>query len=155
VTTPDLPSGLAGLPLDHVAIAVEDLDAASRSWTLLGAVPAGEDERVDAQGVLVRTLRLGATLLELLEPIDQASPVGRFLARRGAGLHHLALRVHDVEATLRGLLDEGAVAIDAAPRPGRAGTRVAFLHPRWTGGVLVELVEHVCAGAADDAGRGW
>lgn len=149
MTRTDLPPGLAGLPLDHVAIAVEDLDAATRSWTLLGAVAAGEDERVEGQGVLVRTLRLGGTLLELLEPLDEASPVARFMERRGAGLHHVALRVHDVEATLYGLLAEGALAIDAAPRPGRAGTRVVFLHPRWTGGVLVELVEHTCATAGD------
>jgi methylmalonyl-CoA/ethylmalonyl-CoA epimerase len=133
--------GLEHLALDHVALAVRDLDEAARPWSLLGLAPLGADEVLADQGVRVRTLALPGALLELLAPLDDTGPVARFLARRGPGLHHLALRVADLDAELARLRTLGAPVIDDAPRPGRAGSRVAFLHPRWTGGTLVELVE--------------
>jgi methylmalonyl-CoA/ethylmalonyl-CoA epimerase len=141
---PRLPEALVGLPIDHVAIAVPDLDAAG-AWSALGLPRSGDDEDVPGQGVRVRALRAGEGLIELVAPTTPTSPVARFLATRGPGLHHVALRVPDVEEAVARLLAAGAAFVDPTPRPGRAGTRVVFLHPRWTGGTLVELVEHAHA----------
>ncbi len=137
-----LPDKLSGLPLDHVGIAVSDLEAASAPYRLLGLVQVGEDEVVVSQHVRVRALQVGASLLELLEPTAPGSPIATFLAKRGSGLHHVALRVDDVTAEVARLSAAGARFVNLEPRPGRAGTRVVFLHPKWTGGTLVELVEH-------------
>jgi methylmalonyl-CoA/ethylmalonyl-CoA epimerase len=131
-----------GLPLDHLGIAVHNLSESSKPYELLGLVPDGNDEEIAAQGVRVRALRCGESLVELLEPTTPESPIQRFLDRRGPGLHHLALRVKQLETEMTQLLAEGAQFIDTEPHPGRHGTRVVFLHPKWTGGVLVELVEH-------------
>ncbi len=133
-----------GLPLDHLGIAVCDLEAGSRPYELMGLVPDGDDEELPAQGVRVRALRGGASLVELLEPTTPESPVQKFLDKRGSGLHHLALRVTGLEREIERLLAQGARFVSAQPKPspGRHGTRVVFLHPQWTGGVLVELVEH-------------
>lgn len=144
--TPDKVSGASGtlgLPLDHIGIAVYDLEAGSRPYELLGLVP-DDDEELAAQGVRVRALRGGESLVELLEPTRPESPVQKFLDKRGPGLHHLALRVAGLEDEITRLLAQGArfVSAEPAPSPGRHGTRVVFLHPGWTGGVLVELVEH-------------
>ncbi len=136
-----LPRALRGLVLDHVAVAVADLDTGSRPWALLGLERHGADERIVDQGAVVRVYQLGETLLELLAPLGEGTPVARYLARRGPGLHHLALRVDDLAAELARLEALGAVLIDTVPRAGRAGTKVAFVHPGWTGGTLVELVE--------------
>jgi len=129
-----------GLPIDHLGVAVHDLDAAVAPWALLGLPPV-EDEEVPEQGVRVRLLRAGDAWIELLAPTRDDAPVGRFLAKRGEGLHHVALRVDDVEVELARLVGAGARAIDARPRRGRAGSRVAFLHPGWAHGVLIELVQ--------------
>ena len=137
-----LPDKLSGLPLDHVGIAVSDLEAASAPYRLLGLVQVGEDEVIVSQHVRVRALRVGASLLELLEPTAPEGPIATFLAKRGPGLHHVALRVDDVTAEVARLSAAGARFVNPEPRPGRAGTRVVFLHPKWTGGTLVELVEH-------------
>ena len=90
----------------------------------------------------VRAFVVGGSLIELLSPTRPDSPVATFLTRRGAGLHHLALRVDDLEAEMRRLRAAGAVFLNDEPRAGRAGTRVAFLHPKWGAGTLIELVEH-------------
>lgn len=137
---PHLPSDPRGRPLHHVGIAVHRLDEASEPWTALGLV-ARDDERLPHQGVIVRWLAAGPVAVELLAPLGEGGPVARFLARRGAGLHHVALKVDDLAAELARLERSGAELIDRAPRPGHGGTRVAFLHPTWSGGVLVELVE--------------
>lgn len=129
-----------GLPIDHVGVAVADLDAGADAWTLLG-LPVVEDEELPDQGVRVRLLRAGDGWIELVAPTRAEGPVARFLARHGPGLHHVALRVDDVAVELDRLVAAGARAIDAAPRRGRGGSRVAFLHPGWAGGVLVELVQ--------------
>jgi len=129
-----------GLSIDHVGVAVHDLEQGAAPWSLLG-LPVAGDETVPEQGVRVRTLRAGDTEVELLAPLDASSPIARFLSRRGPGVHHVAFRVDDVEVELARLLREGARAVDAAPKPGRAGSLVAFLHPSWAGGVLVELVQ--------------
>jgi methylmalonyl-CoA/ethylmalonyl-CoA epimerase len=135
-----------GLPLDHVAIAVESIDDVLPALELVTAARGSRRERVDAQGVELCFLGDGDGKLELLQPLGPDTPVGRFLQRRGSGLHHLAYRVSDIDAALRRLEGAGVELIDRAPRPGAHGHRVAFIHPRSTGGVLVELVEPGAAG---------
>lgn len=141
-TTNELPALLTGTPLDHVAIATPDLDAATNGYLLLGLEQVGADETVAAQGVTVRMLRGGPVLIELLTPTDENSPVARFLAKRGAGLHHIALGVQDLSAELDRLSEAGAPLLDLEPKPGRDGSLVAFIHPRFAAGVLIELVQH-------------
>ncbi len=138
----DRPGALAELPIDHVGIAVADLDAASEPYELIGLPRVGDDEEVASQHVRVRALQAGDSLIELLAPTAPESPIAKFLDKQGAGLHHVALRVADVRAEIVRLKALQARFINDEPRPGRAGTQVVFLHPKWTGGVLVELVEH-------------
>ena len=127
-------------PIDHVGIAVADLDAAaSRYQELLGA-RLMHREVVAAQGVEVAFLELpGETRIELIAPTDVSSPVARFLDKRGEGMHHICVRVDDLEATLAALLEEGVPLVDSEPRDGAEGARIAFLHPAALGGVLLEL----------------
>jgi methylmalonyl-CoA/ethylmalonyl-CoA epimerase len=128
-------------PLDHVGIAVPDLDEAlPRYEELVGASATGR-ERVESQGVEVVFIGEGAGRIELLAPLSATSPVARFLERRGAGLHHLCYRVPDLATTLREYEAAGYRLIDREPRSGAHGHRVAFLHPAAMGGVLVELLE--------------
>jgi methylmalonyl-CoA/ethylmalonyl-CoA epimerase len=136
-----LPTELAGAPLDHVAVAVTDLSAAAAAYELLGLQQVGPDEEVPTQGVRVRTMAGGAVLLELLAPLPGDGPVARFIEKRGPGLHHVALRVGDLQAELVRLAAADVPLLDRQPRPGRAGTLVAFIHPRFAGGVLIELVQ--------------
>lgn len=145
------PAALRAHRLDHVAIAVRDLDAGAAPWRALGLAPHGPDEVVAEQGVRVRAYQVGDALVELLAPVSEDGPVARFLERRGPGLHHVALRVDDVCRELQRLAALGAELIDHAPRRGRAGTLVAFLHPRWTGGTLVELVQVTDEARSDGA----
>ncbi|MCP2014988.1 methylmalonyl-CoA/ethylmalonyl-CoA epimerase [Deinococcus sp. HSC-46F16] len=128
--------------LDHVAIATPDLGAGSAPYVALGLAPEGPDEEVPSQGVRVRAFVVGATLIELLAPTRPDSPIAAFLEKRGPGLHHTAYRVADLDAEMARLRGEGARFLSGTPTPGRAGTRVAFLHPKWGAGTLIELVEH-------------
>jgi methylmalonyl-CoA/ethylmalonyl-CoA epimerase len=128
--------------IDHLGIAVRNLDEASAPYRLLGLEVIGEDEIVASQHVKVRALRVGESLLELLEPTSAESPIASFLEKRGPGLHHVALRVQDLQEEIQRLLNQDARFISTEPRAGRAGTRVVFLHPKWANGVLLELVEH-------------
>lgn len=140
--TPDDAEGaLDELELDHIAVAVEDLDRAASAYAALGMAVSGGDEDIAGQDVRVRALALGASVLELMAPLGPDGPVARFLGRRGPGLHHIALRVPDLDAALARLRHDGAQLIDIEPRDGRGGSRIAFVHPSFTGGVLVELVE--------------
>jgi methylmalonyl-CoA/ethylmalonyl-CoA epimerase len=129
------------LPLDHVAIAVPDLPGAALTYEALTGGPASPVERVEAQGVDVIFIGSGVGRIELIAPFSDESAVARFLTRRGPGLHHLAYRVPDLAAHLHELAARGLELIDREPRIGAHGRRVAFLHPRSTGGVLIELVE--------------
>ncbi len=129
------------LRVHHVGIAVRDLDEALRFWELALGMKARGTEDVPAEGVRVALLPAGEAGVELLEPLSPDSPVGRFLLSRGEGVHHLTLEVDDIEEALRRLRAAGVRFAGEAPREGAAGTRVAFLHPSSTGGVLVELVE--------------
>jgi methylmalonyl-CoA/ethylmalonyl-CoA epimerase len=127
--------------IDHVGIAVDDLDAAVvRYERTLGLRPTHR-ERVEDQGVEEVLLRVGASDIQLLGALGPETPVGAFLARRGPGLHHVAFRVRDVRATLKVLREQGVRLIDDVPRRGSRGATIAFVHPRDFGGVLVELVQ--------------
>jgi methylmalonyl-CoA/ethylmalonyl-CoA epimerase len=127
--------------IEHVALAVSDLDdALAHMRDVWGLEPSGR-ERVDDQGVEEATLRLGDSALQLIAPVGEDSTVARFLARGGEGLHHIALEVDDLRAELRRLEKAGVALVDREPRRGGGGHLVAFVHPRGNLGVLVELVE--------------
>jgi methylmalonyl-CoA/ethylmalonyl-CoA epimerase len=127
--------------IDHVGIAVEDLEAAVRTYRgLLGIEPAHR-ERVDDQGVDEVLFAVGSSYVQLLGALGPDTPVGRSLARRGPGVHHVAYRVSDLAAALDHVRSTGGRLVDEAPRPGSRGTSIAFVHPRSMDGVLVELVQ--------------
>jgi methylmalonyl-CoA/ethylmalonyl-CoA epimerase len=127
--------------IDHVGIAVPDLDAAVASYERTLGVSPSHRERVQDQGVEEVLFAVGSSFIQLLGALGPDTPVGRFLASRGPGLHHVAYRVDDVETALVGLRAEGIRLIDEHGRPGSRGTTVAFVHPSAMGGVLVELVQ--------------
>ena len=125
----------------HLGYAVEDLDAATRFYREhFGAEPS-EPEEVEEQGILTTMFDVGESRIELLEPTHPDSPVGKFLARRGEGFHHVAYEVDDLEGALKELKESGVELIDEEPRAGAGGTRMAFIHPKDMSGVLTELVE--------------
>jgi len=127
--------------IDHIGVAVADLDAAVALHEQTYGMPVVHRETVIDQGVEAVLLDVGENHVELLRPLADDTPVGRFLARRGPGLHHVAFQVAEIEATLAQLRERGVRLIDEAPRIGIRGSRVAFLHPSASGGVLTELVE--------------
>ena len=127
--------------VDHIGVAVEDLDAAIALHEEAYGMAVAHREVVEEQGVEAVLLDVGENHVELLRPLDGESPVGRFLAKRGPGLHHVAYQVADVQATLDTLRDRGLRLIDETPRTGIRGSRVAFLHPESSGGVLTEIVQ--------------
>jgi methylmalonyl-CoA/ethylmalonyl-CoA epimerase len=124
----------------HVGIAVDDLDTAVATYGRLFGAELERRETLDEQGVEVALLRLGGGRIELLAPHGPETPVGRFLAKRGPGLHHVAFEVDDVAAELDRLAAAGAELVDEEPRAGVYGHEIAFVHPDATGGVLAELV---------------
>ena len=125
--------------VDHVGIAVEEIDRALAVYTMLG-FETMEEETVEAEGVRVVFLGGGRTRLELLEPTHEGSSLTPFLSRKGQGLHHIAVRVRDIDAAVSACKDQG-IAIAGGIRTGALGRRVAFIHPRSASGVLIELVE--------------
>jgi methylmalonyl-CoA epimerase len=126
--------------IHHLGVAVDDLDAALDRYVSLFGATVEHRERVEEQGVEAASLRVGSSRVELLEPLGPETPVGRFLAKRGPGMHHVAFEVDDVAAELERLRADGAELIDEAPRRGLFGLQVAFVHPGATGGVLAEFV---------------
>jgi methylmalonyl-CoA epimerase len=127
--------------IDHIGVAVEDLDAGIALYEGTFAMPLVHRETVESQGVEAVLLDVGDAHVELLRPLGADTAVAKFLEKRGQGLHHVAYRVPDIDAALRRLDEAGVELIDAEARSGIRGSRVAFLHPRATGGVLTELVE--------------
>jgi methylmalonyl-CoA epimerase len=127
--------------IDHVGIAVEDLDAALELYEGSFAMPLAHRETVEEQGVEAVLLDVGSCHVELLAPLGPDTPVGKFLARSGPGLHHVAYRVDDIDAALAELESQGVRMIDTEPRTGIRNSRVAFCHPKATGSVLTEIVE--------------
>ncbi|MEX0974097.1 MAG: methylmalonyl-CoA epimerase [Bacillota bacterium] len=127
--------------VDHIAIAVSDLDAALKTLKDLFGVEAAHIEEVASQKVKVGFVPLGDTRLELVQPTAEDSSTAKFIATRGEGLHHIALGTDDVAAALKKAEENGARLIDKEPRPGAHGTKVGFVHPKSTFGTLIELVE--------------
>jgi methylmalonyl-CoA/ethylmalonyl-CoA epimerase len=125
----------------HLGYAVEDLDAAARFYREYFGVVTGEPEEVEEQGVMATMFDVGESKIELVQPTRPDSPVGKFLAEKGEGFHHVAFQVEDLEAILKELKENGVELIDEVPRVGMGGARVAFLHPKGILGVLTELVE--------------
>lgn len=132
--------------IDQIAIAVEDLDEAIAFYERAFGLQVTSRERIESDGVEEAMLDVGGVWIQLLAPTREDSPVGRFLARSGPGLHHLGFGVQDVSASLDHLRDEEVALIDQQPRTGGGGHTIAFVHPKGTGGVLVELVENHAAG---------
>jgi methylmalonyl-CoA/ethylmalonyl-CoA epimerase len=127
--------------IDHIGVAVADLEAAIDLHVNAYGMEVVHRETVESQGVEAVLLDVGENHVELLSPLGEQTPVGRFLAKRGPGLHHVAYQVRDIDAALGRLKESGLRMIDEEPRTGIRSSRVAFLHPRASGGVLTELVE--------------
>jgi methylmalonyl-CoA/ethylmalonyl-CoA epimerase len=127
--------------IDHIGVAVEDLDEAIRLYGERLGMPLQHRETVEEQGVEAVLLGVGESHVELLRPLGPDTAVGKFLERSGPGLHHVAYGTDDIESALDAARGAGLALIDEQPRTGIRGSRVAFLHPKSTGGVLTELVE--------------
>jgi methylmalonyl-CoA/ethylmalonyl-CoA epimerase len=126
--------------IHHLGVAVDDLDSALETYERLFGAEVEHQATIDEQGVRAASLRVGEGRVELLEALGQDTPVGRFLAKRGPGMHHVAYEVEDLRATLAELTREGAELIDREPRAGLFGLEVAFVHPDSVHGVLSEVV---------------
>jgi methylmalonyl-CoA/ethylmalonyl-CoA epimerase len=127
--------------VDHVGIAVKDLDAAIAFYEAAFGVKLAHRETVREQGVEEAMFRVGESWIQLLRPLGPGTPVGKYIEKRGEGVHHIGYGVSDLKAVLEHLKGEGMQLIDAEPRRGSRGSMVAFVHPRSVGGVLVELVQ--------------
>jgi methylmalonyl-CoA/ethylmalonyl-CoA epimerase len=131
--------------IDHVGVAVQDMDSALTLYRDALGMPLAHRETVEEQGVDAALLDVGDGHVELLAPLGPETPVGRYLARKGPGLHHVAYAVDDIEAELGRLRDAGLRLIDESPRVGIRDSRVAFVHPGAVGGVLTEIVQPAAA----------
>jgi len=130
------------MKIDHIGIAVKSIAEAAKVYeNTIGLKVSGYDQ-VDDQGVRVAMLNIGESRIELLEPTGAESPIEKFMGKRGEGIHHIAVTVEDIEKTLEQLKAAGIRLVDQTPRPGAHNTRVAFIHPSSTHGVLLELVQH-------------
>ena len=129
------------MKINHLGIATNGIDEALRFWADSLGLENVHTETVEDQKVRVAMLPLGESRIELLEPTSDDSPISKFLEKRGGGIHHIAVEVDDIGASLKQLKDSGARLIDESPRVGAEGCLVAFVHPTTTGGVLLELVQ--------------
>jgi methylmalonyl-CoA/ethylmalonyl-CoA epimerase len=127
--------------IDHIGVAVEEIEPALELYRDRLELAVSHREVVSDQGVEAVLLDVGENHVELLAPLGSDTPVGKFLAKRGPGLHHVAYQVQDIDSTLGALREAGVPLIDESARVGIRGSRVAFLHPRGTGGVLTEIVQ--------------
>ena len=132
--------------LDHIGIACDNLDDSSSFWKLIGLIQGESDEVVEEQGVKTRFFSTSENdpnnpMIELLEPTGNDTPIGRFLDKRGPGVQQICFRVEDLESMIALLLENGVTMIDETPRKGSHGALIAFVHPKSTGGVLVELAQ--------------
>ncbi|MDA8045017.1 MAG: methylmalonyl-CoA epimerase [Actinomycetota bacterium] len=127
--------------IDHVAIAVSDLEAAIAYYRDTFGAEVVHRERVDSDGVEEALIKVADSYIQLLTPTTETSPVAKYLANKGEGLHHVGYRVADCAAALQSVKDHGGRTIDEAPRPGSRGTTVAFVHPKGAFGTLIELVQ--------------
>jgi methylmalonyl-CoA/ethylmalonyl-CoA epimerase len=129
------------MKVDHIGIATRQLDEALTIWRDALGLEIDSTEEVTDQGVRVAMMPIGESHIELLEPLNENSPVGKFLEKRGPGIHHVAIRVADIHAALAQLKEKGTRLIDETPRLGAGGCLVAFIHPSSSNGVLLELVQ--------------
>ena len=129
------------MKIDHLGIAAKSIEEALKFWADSLGLDNVHTETVADQKVNVAMLPLGDSRIELLEPTSEDSPISKFLEKRGGGIHHIAIEVEDIEASLRQMRDAGVRLIDEAPRVGAEGCLVAFVHPSSTNGVLLELVQ--------------
>jgi methylmalonyl-CoA/ethylmalonyl-CoA epimerase len=136
---PEAPALLTAV--DHVGIAVRDLDAAVAWYQKTFGATVARRERIESDGVDEALLAVGSSYIQLLTPFTEASPLARFLERHGEGIHHVGYRVDDCAAALASVREAGATVVDEHPRTGSRGTTVAFLHPRAAFGTLIELVQ--------------
>ncbi|HEY7151166.1 MAG TPA: methylmalonyl-CoA epimerase [Solirubrobacterales bacterium] len=127
--------------IDHIGVATDDLDGAVALYEGTLGMPVAHRETVESQGVEAVLLDVGDGHVELLRPLGPETPIGRYLEKRGPGLHHVAYAVDDIEGVLGSLKEAGIELIDSEPRVGIRDSRVAFVHPKSTGGVLTEIVE--------------
>ena len=132
--------------LDHIGIACDDLDESSSFWKLIGLIQGDSDEVVEDQGVKTRFFSTSINdpknpMIELLEPTGSDTPIGKFLNKRGPGVQQICFRVEDLESMIKLLLENDVTMIDKVPRKGSHGALIAFVHPKSTGGVLVELAQ--------------
>ena len=127
--------------IDHIGVATDDLDGAVALYEGTLGMPVAHRETVESQGVEAVLLDVGEGHVELLRPLGPDTPIGKYLERNGPGLHHVAYAVDDIEGVLGSLKEAGVELIDSEPRTGIRDSRVAFVHPRSTGGVLTEIVE--------------
>src|SRR5438552_18149405 len=130
------------MKVDHIGIATRQIDEALALWRDVLGLEIDSTEEVTEQGVRVTMLPIGESHIELLEPLSQDSPVGKFLEKHGPGIHHVAVRVTDIRASLAHLQEKGNRLLDETPRLGANGCLVAFVHPSSANGVLLELVQH-------------
>lgn len=142
--------GFGPIHIDHIGIATNSLEGGSIFWNLLGLEMAGDDEIVEEQGVTTRFFSTSPLsgdehppLVELLQPTGPDTPIGKFLTRRGPGVQQVCFRVGNLEGLIAHLIENGITMIDETPRQGAGGKRIAFVHPKSTGGVLVELTETI------------
>lgn len=133
-------------PVDHIGIAVKDLKASKRLYGEVFGLRLVFEEEVPTERVRVAAFDGGGMRLELLASTDPDGPIGRFIEKRGEGIHHVCYRVRDVAATLRRLKASGLTTLDQTPRPGAGGCQVAFIHPKSAGGVLVEISQPPATG---------
>jgi len=129
------------IEIDHVAIAVHDLDAAIEWYEEVFGATVEHRERVQSDGVEEALIKVADSYVQLLTPTREDSPVARYLVAKGEGLHHVGYRVADCAAALQSVKDHGGCVIDEAPRPGSRGTTVAFVHPKASFGTMIELVQ--------------
>jgi methylmalonyl-CoA/ethylmalonyl-CoA epimerase len=127
--------------IDHVAIAVQDLEAAIAYYADTFGATVAHRERVDSDGVEEALLKVADSYIQLLTPVRNDSPVAKYLEKKGEGIHHVGYRVADCAVTLQSVKDHGGQVIDQVPRPGSRGTTVAFVHPKGAFGTLIELVQ--------------
>ena len=132
--------------LDHIGIACDNLDESSSFWNLIGLIQSESDEVVEEQGVTTRFFSTSEDdprnpMIELLEPTGSDTPIGKFLEKRGPGVQQICFRVEDLESMIELLLENDVTMIDKVPRKGSHGALIAFVHPKSTGGVLVELAQ--------------
>jgi len=131
------------MKLDHIGLATNKVEDGLALWRDVLGLEVDATEEIAEQGVRVAMLAIGDTHVELLEPLSPESPVGKFLSKRGPGIHHIAVEVKDIHASLAEFKKRGARLIDETPRVGARGCLVAFIHPATTNGILLELVQHL------------